>query len=146
MIGALIILLITISVGLLLYVYDLKWRRSHPVNPVDPEKTDAAPEEEKSDSTNHHGEICCGRHLVCEKSLTPSPGEEIVYYEDEDLDRFADMDESQYTDDDIEEIREVMTTLLPDDIPGWVRSIQLRRITLPTVLRDELFLLLSDCS
>lgn len=133
MTGAIIILLVTVTVGLVLYVYDLRYRRRHP-DPAD--DSSRQPEEEP------HGEICCGRHLVCEKSLSPEPGEKIVYYDDEELDRFAGREPDDYEPDEIDEIRDVMLTLLPEDVPGWVRSIQLRGINLPTPLRDELFLLL----
>lgn len=134
MTGALIILLVTVAVGLVLYVYDLKYRRSQPSS-----SGEADPEARQEDL---HGEICCGRHLVCDKPLSPQPGEKIVYYDDEELDRYAGKDPDAYTPDEIEEVRDVMMTLLPEDIPGWVRSIQLRGIQLPTPLRDELFLLL----
>lgn len=139
MTGALIILLVTVAVGLLLYVYDLKYRRRQPRERDDAEEE--APLEEESAET--HGEICCGRHLICEKSLSPMPGDEIVYYDDEELDRFAGRDADGYTPEEIEEVREVMMTLLPDDLPGWVRSLQLRGIAVPTPLRDELLLLLN---
>ena len=134
MTGAIIILLVTIAVGALLYVYDLKYRRSHPEEAI--KTSDDEPEEEP------HGEICCGRHLICDKPLSPQPGEEIVYYDDEELDRFSGKDADAYSPDEIEEVREVMMTLLPQDVPGWVRSLQLRRINLPSGLRDELFMLL----
>ena len=135
MTGAIIILCVTVAVGLLLYVYDLKYRRSHPES--------AAGEEEKPEKQDDsHGEICCGRHLICEKPLSPRPGEKIVYYDDEELDRFAGKEEDDYSDEEIEEIREVMMTLLPQDVAGWVRSIQLRGLRLPSQLRDELFILL----
>ena len=135
MTGALIILLVTVAVGLLLYVYDLKYRRRHPSEGMGTEEKTASTEEE-------HGEICCGKHLVCERPLTPKPGEEIVYYDDEELDRFAGRDAEAYTPDEIEEVREVMTTLRPEDVAGWVRSMQLRGVAIPTPLRDELFILL----
>lgn len=134
MTGAIIILLVTIGVGLLLYVYDLRYRRSHPEG-VSEEKGPDKREES-------HGEICCGRHLVCDKSLSPLPGEKIVYYDDEELDRFAGKDADGYSPEEIEEVRDVMMTLLPRDVAGWVRSMQLRGINVPTPLRDELFLLL----
>ena len=135
MTGALIILLVTVAVGLVLYVYDLKYRRTHPGGTSgEPGKEPGADED--------HGEICCGKHLICDKPLSPQIGEKIVYYDDEELDRFAGRDADSYTPDEIEEIREVMLTLLQEDIPGWVRSIQLRGIHLPTPLRDELFILL----
>lgn len=136
MIGALIILLITVSVGLLLYIYDLQYRRKHP--------EDVSGEDIPADAVEaeEHGELCCGKHLVCEKPLSPKVGEEIVYYDDEELDRFAGKEPDAYTQDEVEEIREVMMTLLPEDVAGWVRSIQLRGIALPTPLRDELFILI----
>lgn len=134
MTGAIIILLVTVFVGLLLYIYDLKYRRKHPEYEK-PE--DVAPAKE-----SEHGEICCGRHLICEKPLSPKIGEKIIYYDDEELDRFSGRDANDYSSDEIEEVRNVMTTLLPEDIPGWVRSIQLRGINLPAALRDELFILL----
>ena len=140
MTGAIIILFVTVFVGILLYVYDLKWRRRHSAELSSDEKASDA----DASAEETHGEICCGRHLVCEKSLSPLPGEEIVYYDDEELDRFADRPDTDYTPEEIEEFREVMTTMLPSDLPGWVRSLQLRRISLPLPLRDELFLLL-DC-
>lgn len=144
MTGALIILLVTVFVGLLLYVYDLRYRRrmgesGHlPPNSEETPPNAAAPEDS-------HGEICCGRHLICDKQLSPMIGEKIIYYDDEELDRFAGKDADSYTADEIEEVREVMMTLMQKDVPGWVRSISLRGITLPSQLRDELFILL-DCS
>lgn len=147
MTGTLIILLVTVTVGLLLYVYDLRWRAKNgdkqlPDKTVSVKKMDIAATEE----VPTHGDICCGRHLICEKSLIPEPGEKIVYYDDEELDRFAGKDPDDFTPDEINEIREVLLTLLPTDVPGWARSIQLRGISLPPELRDELFILLSDCT
>ena len=138
MIGALIILMVTVFVGLLLYVYDLRYRRRHPAGE---NSTEEATEEASPDS--EHGEICCGKHLVCENPLAPRLGEEIVYYDDEELDRFAGKEADAYTPEEIEEIRDVMMTLLPEDVAGWARSLQLRGINLPAPLRDELFLLIS---
>lgn len=138
MTGALIILLVTVFVGLLLYVYDLKYRRKHP-----PEES--VPDAGVDSEEDGHGEICCGRHLVCDKKLSPEIGEKIVYYDDEELDRFAGRDADGYTPEEVEEVRDVMLTLMPDDVAGWVRSIQLRGINLPSPLRDELFILL-ECN
>lgn len=134
MTGALVILLVTVFVGLLLYVSDRRVRR----------KSATAHTDGESASEEEHGAICCGRHVVCEKSLSPLPGEEIVYYDDEELDRFAGREDDSYTAGEIEEFREVMMTLLPEDVAGWARSIQLRGITLPVALRDELFMILED--
>lgn len=148
MTGAIIILLVTVFVGLLLYVYDLKYRNRRG-NAASPEGRDNSGSMEGNDesesSSDTHGEICCGRHLVCDKKLSPDIDEKPVYYDDEELDRFAGKDADSYSPDEIEEVREVMMTLLPEDVPGWVRSIQLRGINLPSPLRDELFILL-ECN
>lgn len=83
-------------------------------------------------------------HTVCEKTnLSPITGE-IVYYDDEELDRFRGREADSYTTEEIEEFRDVLLTLLPEDVAGWSRSIQVREITLPTEIRDELLLIVSD--
>ena len=147
MTGALIILLVTIFVGLLLYVYDLKWRRTHPAdNNADAadEQSDAIGTTAADDSHAHNGGICCGRHLVCEKSLSPMPGDKPEYFDDEELDRFAGRQSDAYTPEETEEFREVLMTLLPQDVAPWARSLQLRGIELPIPVRDELFMMLED--
>lgn len=143
MTGVIIIFLVTVAVGLVLYVYDLKWRRRHPEG-LPPSGTDLANGDDAPVAEEHNGGICCGRHLICEKSLSPLPGEKPIYYDDEELDRFSGRDPDSYTPEETDEIREVMLTLLPQDLPGWVRSMQLRDIAVPTPLRDELILLLED--
>ncbi len=90
-------------------------------------------------------EGCCGMHITCERdSLLSAVSPEIVYYDDDELDRFAGRAASDYTDDEIEEFRDILLTLLPHDIAGWGRSIQLRGIELPTVVRDELLLIVAE--
>lgn len=90
------------------------------------------------------GGICCGMHTVCEKTnLSPITGE-IVYYDDEELDRFRGREADSYTPEEVEEFRDVLLTLLPEDVAGWSRSIQVREITLPKEVRDELLLIVSE--
>lgn len=133
--GALIILFVTVFVGVLLFVYDRKFHKEHPA--------DSGPDDTPS-TRDSHGEICCGRHIVCEKSLSPLPGEKPVYYDDEELDLYAGRKAEAYTDGETEEFRKVLYTMLPSDIPGWIRSLQLREIELPSTLRDEVIMLLED--
>ncbi|MCM1111502.1 MAG: hypothetical protein NC336_09855 [Clostridium sp.] len=91
------------------------------------------------------GDVCCGQHSVCERdSLLTAVNPEIVYYDDEELDRFRGRPAESYTDSEAEEFREVMLTLLPDDVAGWGRSIQMRGIELPEAVRDEFILLIDD--
>lgn len=134
--GAIIILLVTVAVGLVLYVYDRMYYRKK-----DNEGNESAEGNEEGNEVGHEG-ICCGRHLICEKSLSPMPGEKPIYFDDEELDRFAGKNSDEYSDDEIEEFRQILYTMLPSDIPGWVRSLQLRQIEIPTPLRDEIILLL----
>ena len=84
-------------------------------------------------------------HLTCEKdSLLVSIDEEIVYYDDEELDEFKGRSPEEYTSNEIEQFREVLLTLLPQDIAGWARSIQLRGISLPSEIREELLMIVAE--
>lgn len=88
---------------------------------------------------------CCGMHITCEKdSLLASVSKEIEYYDDEELDRFAGKSPDGYTDDEIEEFRDVLITMKPSDIAGWARSLQLRDIALPAAVRDELLMIVAE--
>ena len=84
-------------------------------------------------------------HITCERdSLMSSMSDTIEYYDDEELDRFRGRATDQYDDAEIEEFRSVLLTLLPDDIAGWGRSIQLRGIELPAPVREELLMIVAD--
>lgn len=88
---------------------------------------------------------CCGQHAVCEKdSLLAGIDADIEYFDDEELDAFKGREADEYTDDEIEQFREVLLTLLPDDVAPWARSITRRGITLPSAVRDELLMLVDD--
>lgn len=88
---------------------------------------------------------CCGQHEVCEKeSLLAAVSRDIEYYDDEELDRFAGREGSDYTDAEIEEFDDVFTTLRSEEVAGWVRSLQLRGINLPDALKDDVILIVSE--
>lgn len=96
-------------------------------------------------SHDEEEEVCCGMHITCEKdSLLAAVSSETVYYDDEELDRFRGRRTDSYTPDETEEFRNVLLTLLPEDIAGWGRSIQLRGIELPEEVRDELLLIVAE--
>ena len=40
--------------------------------------------------------------------------------------------------------RDILLTLRPDDVAGWSRSIQLRGITLPEEIREELIMIVGE--
>ncbi len=84
-------------------------------------------------------------HMTCERdSLLTAVSPEVVYYDDEELDRFRGRGADDYSDEEIEEFRDVLLTLLPDDIAGWGRSIQMRDINLPTSIRQELLMIVAE--
>lgn len=88
---------------------------------------------------------CCGQHELCERdSLLAAVSKKTEYYDDEELDRFFDKGEDEYTDDEINEFREVLYTLQEIEVAGWLRSLQLRQITLPLPLKDEALLIVGE--
>lgn len=88
---------------------------------------------------------CCGQHEICEKeSLLAAVSKKVEYYDDEELDRFRGHSSDGYSEEEIEEFREVMYTCKEDEVAGWSRSLQLRGIELPDELKDELFLIVGE--
>lgn len=103
----------------------------------------AVPTAAEADAAAEDG--CCGMHVTCERdSLLAAVAPDIVYYDDEELDRFRGTAPEAYSPADVEEFRDVLLTLLPDDIAGWARSLQLRGIELPADVRDELLLIVGE--
>jgi len=89
-------------------------------------------------------DACCGRHLVCERETLLTTKPEIVYYDDEELDRLANTSPDEYTQKDIDELYDVFTTLQSADVAGWLRSLQLRNIALPDELKDEALMIVAE--
>ena len=98
---------------------------------------------EASDSRNED-DGCCGEHLVCERETLLQTNAEIIYYDDEELDTLAGIAAEDYTQEQYKMIREVFETLKASDVPGWVRSIQLRNIQLPLDIREEALLIVVE--
>ncbi len=97
---------------------------------------------EPSDPTDDSG--CCGQHLVCERETLLQTNAEVIYYDDEELDELAGIDAEQYTVQQATQIREVFQTMQEKDVPGWVRSLQLRNIQLPADVREEALLIVIE--
>ena len=87
---------------------------------------------------------CCGRHAVCERESLLTSKPEIVYYDDEELDRLSGISPEDYTEQDLADVQEVFYTLQDKDVAGWLRSLQLREITLPQDLLDEALMIVSE--
>ena len=87
---------------------------------------------------------CCGEHLVCERETLLQTNAQIEYFDDEELDALIGIDAEDYTPEQYQMIREVFETLQASDVPGWVRSIQLRNIQLPLDIREEALLIVVE--
>ena len=134
MIVALYILAALVIVGAVLYVHNRLTLNK--VQPVD------TPQEAQPDAES---EECCGMHITCERdSLLASVSDGIVYYDDEELDAYRGRAAGDYSDSEVEQFRDVLLTLLPEDIAGWARSLQLRGIELPNAVRDELLMIVAE--
>ena len=132
MTGALIILAVVVIVGAILYIH-------HRVTDKDEVAIEEVCEPQLQD------EQCCGMHIVCEKdSLLTAVSPEIIYYDDEELDVYKGRKADEYDSAEIDQFREVLLTLLPQDIAGWGRSIQLRGIELPIEVREELLMIVAE--
>lgn len=150
MIPALFIAAFVVLLGAVLYIFELRWRRKHKGREGDAvvqeeisAHSEKSGEEDKNIISEDNGE-CCGLHLVCEKdSLSPMTAE-ILYYDDEELDRFVGRSPNSYTPEEEEEFREVLMTLRPEDISGWARSITQRHLELPADVHDALMLLVRE--
>lgn len=130
--GALVILVAIIVVGVVLYV----WHR------IDSKRNGGVEEPVEEPKPTDE---CCGQHEVCEKDMLLSFIEkEIVYYEDEELDAYIGKFPEDYTDEQIEQFRDVLCTLKQEDVAGWARSIQLRGIMLPTIIQEEMLMMISE--
>lgn len=94
-----------------------------------------------TEEEHHHGGedgVCCGRHTVC------SHGYETVnlYFDDEELDRFKERTKESYTDEEIEEFRNVLYTMQQNEVETWTNCLQKRGIELPEQIKDEILLML----
>ena len=160
MVGAFWICVFMIVVGTVLYIGELRWRRRHGSDAnAGQRRSDVGAAAQAADGADmaegshdadgadvadgQTGE-CCGMHLVCEKDTLSPISDEIIYYDDEELDRFIGRDPHSYTPEKTEEFRDVLMTLRPEDVPGWARSVTQRHLELPPDVRDELLMLVND--
>ena len=77
-------------------------------------------------------------------SLLAAVSKKIEYYDDEELDRFKGRTSDSYTEEEIEEFRDILYSTQEVEVAGWCRSLQLRGIELPDELKDELFLIVGE--
>ncbi|MDE5940496.1 MAG: phospholipase [Muribaculaceae bacterium] len=138
MAGALIILAALVVTGIVLYLFHRRdVRRGTAQAPTRGPMADVP--------AGDDGEVCCGMHATCEKdSLLAAVSGRAEYFDDEELDRFAGRKGNEYNSEETEEFRDVLLTLMPEDVAPWARSIQLRGIELPDEVRDELLMIVGE--
>lgn len=90
------------------------------------------------------GELCCGGGENCHRFKDQAKVNPIQYFEDEELDRFRGKPADGYTADEVEEWREVMTTLRPAEVRSWVTSIHRRELHIPSELAPAIQRLMSE--
>lgn len=93
------------------------------------------------DHHSHHegeGGVCCGRHAVCDKGLDNSN----LYFDDEELDAYKNKRANEYSDEEIEEFRNVLYTMRSEEVDTWVKCLQTRGIEVPEVIKEEILLML----
>lgn len=88
---------------------------------------------------------CCGAHEICEKdSLIAAFEKEPEYFDDEELDKYTHRDSSAFAEREVEEFREVFYSVLDEEKPRWVRSLQMRNISVPDQLKDEVLMFVNE--
>ena len=138
---------VLVLVGVVLYAGELRYRRRMAEKAAEGGGEDAGQEpdgEGNTDAAAADSQQCCGQHLVCEKDLLTPMSDEILYYDDEELDRFAGREPDSYLPEEIDEFQDVLITLRPEDVVGWARSIQLRGLNLPPMVHDELLMIVNE--
>lgn len=134
MTGALILLAVTVAVGALLWLLD-RGKGRQPVAEAGP--TEPEPRENPDTAQG----ACCGLHAVCRKWGRPR---EELYYDDEELDRFAGRDTDAYADEEIEQWRDVLYTLPDDERADWGAAIDARGLQMPAPIKEEWRQLVAD--
>lgn len=113
-------------IGVFIYV-NFRWKAQKETLPAPVEKEE--PVTIASD--------CCGAHEICEFNDSDFNEEIITYFEDEELDALRNVRESDLTAEQIDNLREVLYTLKPNEISKWLISLGRRHIHLPDILKQE---------
>lgn len=86
----------------------------------------------------HDSEVCCGRHTNCSKGLDKNN----LYFDDEELDAYKGRKSDEYTEEEIEEFRNVLYTMQANEVEEWATCLQSREIEIPQVVKEEILLML----
>ena len=139
-------LILFVCLGIVvLVVFEVRARKQQQSNRE--QSNHSTPDSEASNSretASDPDDGCCGEHLVCERETLLQTNAKVEYYDDEELDTLSGIPAEEYTQEQYQMIREVFDTLKAKDVPGWVRSIQLRNIQLPLDIREEALLIVVE--
>ena len=112
------------------------------------ENADETAENDSSDATPAQGcaDEACGIRSICpsEQLLAGECRDEIIYYDDEELDGFKGRQRDDYTPDEVEQWRDVLYTLQPADLLGWGQSIKHRGLIMPASIHAEFLQLAAE--
>ena len=92
--------------------------------------------QEPCHTPEHSCSGCCGGTECFHAKLKQKP--HIVYFEDQELDRFRQRNGEDYTPGELQEWQEVLQTLRPEEVSAWARSIRLRRLPIPKAILTQL--------
>lgn len=93
--------------------------------------------EEHHDHVGEDG-VCCGRHSNCSKGLDKRD----LYFDDEELDAYKGRKSDAYTEEEIEEFRNILYTMQTSEVEEWASCLQTRGIEIPQEIKDEILLML----
>ena len=139
-------LLLFVALGIvILIIFEVRARKQQRANSEPSERPITNSEASNSrEEASNPDDGCCGEHLVCERETLLQTNAKVEYYDDEELDALSAIPAEDYTEEQYQMIREVFNTLQAKDVPGWVRSIQLRNIQLPLDIREEALLIVVE--
>ena len=144
-----LILFVALGIAILI-IFEVRARKQQKTNSEQSEASNSQSPIANSQSpiansqTSDPDDGCCGEHLVCERETLLQTNAKVEYYDDEELDALIGIPAEDYTEEQYQMIREVFNTLQAKDVPGWVRSIQLRNIQLPLDIREEALLIVVE--
>ena len=136
-----LILFVCLGIAILI-IFEVRARKAQKIDSESPMTDSEAGDSHETAYDPDEG--CCGEHLVCERETLLQTNAKVEYYDDEELDTLIGIPAEDYTEEQYQMIREVFNTLQAKDVPGWVRSIQLRNIQLPLDIREEALLIVVE--
>lgn len=69
---------------------------------------------------------------------------DIIYFADEELDAYKGRTSDSYTDEEIDEFEDVLLTLRENETAEWLKSLQLRGIEIPEIIKDQALLMVAE--